>query len=199
MKRKLLTVLALIFISALVRAQSGNKIAISLGPELDIPFNTANANGQSIKDTYKDGIGGSLKIELPITAALHFTGSAGYIYYRSDHRYIFPNYDPYPGPSGVANNNITIAPPYKFIPLKAGLQYYFVKYLYINGEVGDAIKANSQAINSFIYSGGAGVAIPFNPHQGLDLGILYEHGFKNKDYDSAMGQLALRVAYKYRF
>jgi len=200
MKIRFLSAFVLILLSTFARAQSGNKIAISFGPELSIPFHTENYNYGNIKDNYKDGIGGSFKIELPITLELHFTGSAGYVNYQSNRHYFTPNYDPFPGPIGTyIPNNGALAPPYKFIPIKAGLQYYFVKYLCIDGEAGAAIKATSQSINSLIYSGGLGGDIPFSPHQGLDIGILYERGFKTIDYDSPMSQLNIRLAYKYTF
>jgi hypothetical protein len=201
MKLKLLSALiVMLLLSAFARAQSGSKIAISVGPEFSFPFNTSTVDNGNIKDFYKDGIGGSVKIELPISAALHFTGSAGYVDYKSNHHYIVPyQFGPYPGPADVTSTNGALAPPYKFIPIKVGLQYYFVKCLYINGEVGDAIKTGAQAINSFIYAGGLGAALPFGPHQGLDIGVLYQRGFKTIDYDSPMSEFTIRVAYKYRF
>ena len=197
MKRNILPVLAFLLISVIARAQSGDKITLSLGPELSIPFNTNSYNYGHIRDFYKDGFGGNLKLELPATPALHFTATAGYVSYAAV-RYLYldataapPNGYVYPADQSINNK------PYQFIPLKAGLQYYYSQYLYASAEAGAAIKANTVSKSSFIYSGGFGGVIPFNAVSGLDIGFRYERGYQIQIYPSPMSQFGIRVAYKH--
>lgn len=190
MKKTLLAALAFLFIITIAKAQSGNKISYSIGPEFAIPFNTTSYDYGSARDYYQDGIGGSAKIEAPITVDLHFTGSAGYVDYPSNEHLLY-----LPVSSGGPSEGVQ-PPPYKFIPVKAGLRYYYGQYLYVSGEAGAAFGANLVSTTSFIYSGGLGAIIPFNKHSGLDIGARYERGFLSSGYDSPMSQLAIRVAYR---
>jgi len=196
MKKTLLIFLILLTACVTVKAQSGSKISLSLGPELAIPFNIGEHNYSKTKDFFKNGAGVSLKIELPVTASLHFTGSAGYAWYGTKVYYVYmpaasPSTDYIPMGDGSA------PPSYHFLPIKAGLQYYYAKYLYVDGEAGAAIKLNSATQNSFIYSAGTGAVIPFNVHNGLDVGVRLERGFKIADYNYPMSQVAISLAYKF--
>ncbi len=83
MKKTLLAVLAFLFVITFAKAQSGNKISYSIGPEFAIPFNTTSSTYGLARDYYLDGFGGSVKIEVPVTVDLHFTGSAGFVNYHS--------------------------------------------------------------------------------------------------------------------
>jgi hypothetical protein len=196
MKKSILPVIALVLMSVFARAQSAGKTSISFGPELSIPFNTTSSDYGSIKDYYQHGLGGSFKVELPLSTSLFFTGSAGYVYYATNIHYLYST-------DIAASSPIPMGgiqpPPYKFIPIKAGLQYYYTKSLYLSGEAGDAINLNKASKNSFIYSAGLGAAIPFNVHNGLDIGVRYERGFKITDYPYAMSQIGIRLAYRYQF
>jgi len=194
MKKTLLSILAFLFVITFAKAQSGNKISYSIGPELAIPFNTTSNTYGLARDEYQDGIGGSVKIEAPITVDLHFTGSAGLVDYATNAHYLYF----LPVSSGGQSEGVQ-PPPFKFIPVKAGLQYYYGQYLYISGEAGAAFGANSVSTTSFIYSGGLGAIIPFNAHNGLDISARYERGFLAPSYDSPMSQLAIRVAYKFGY
>jgi len=197
MKKNILPVLAFLLISVFTRAQSGNKITLSLGPELGIPFNTNTYNYGHIRDYYKDGIGASLKIELPVTTSLHFTASAGYIYYPNVRYLVLDQTAASPGGYIYPGDQLINNTPYKFIPVKAGLQYYYSKYLYADAEAGAAIKSNSESKTSFIYSGGLGGVIPFNAASGLDIGFRYERGYQAYVYPSPMSQFGIRLAYKH--
>lgn len=192
MKKTLLS-LVFLFIITFANAQSGNKTSYSIGPELAIPFNTTSNSGLA-RDYYQDGLGGSVKIEAPITATLHFTGSAGYVDYPTNAHYLYILPLAYGGSSADMQ-----PPPFKFIPVKAGLQYYYDQYLYLSGEAGAAFGANAVSTTSIIYSGGLGAVIPFNTHSGLDISARYERGFLSTNYDSPMSQLGIRLAYKFGF
>ncbi len=194
MRKTLLSIFACLFVITFAKAQAGNKISYSLGPELAIPFNTTSSTTGSARDYYQDGIGGSAKIEVSITVTLHFTGSAGFVDYPTNAHYL------YFLPVAYGTQSVgTQPPPFKFIPVKAGLQYYYDQYLYISGEAGAAFGANLVSTTSFIYSGGLGAAIPFNVHSGLDISARYERGFLAPSYDSPMSQLGIRLAYKFGF
>jgi hypothetical protein len=193
MKKTLLSAIAFLLVITFAQAQSGNKISYSIGPEFAIPFNTTSYYYGLARDKYQDGLGGSAKIEAPITTALHFTGSVGFVDYPTNSHYLYFN----PLSSGGSGEE-TQPPPFKFIPVKAGLNYYYDQYLYISGEVGTAFGANSVTTTSVIYSGGIGAVIPFNAHSGLDISARYERGFLSPDYDSPMSQLAIRLAYKFQ-
>jgi hypothetical protein len=193
MKKTLLSLLAFLFVITFANAQTGNKISYSIGPEFTIPFNTTSYYYGSVRDEYQDGFGVSAKIETPITVTLHFTGSAGFVDYHTNAHYLYFN----PVSSGGSSSAVQ-APPFKFIPVKAGLQYYYDQYLYISGETGAAFGANSASTTSVIYSGGLGAVIPFNGHSGLDISARYERGFLSPSYDSPMSQLEIRVAYKFQ-
>lgn len=197
MKKNILPVLAFLLISAIARAQSGDKITLSLGPELGIPFNTNSYNYGHIRDFYKDGIGGSLKIELPVTKLLHFTASAGYISYPNVYYLALTATEEAPAGYVYPADQLSNNKPYNFIPVKAGLQYYYSRYLYADAEAGAAIKSNSAAKTSFIYSGGLGGVIPFNAVSGLDIGFRYERGYQALVYPSPMSQFGIRLAYKH--
>jgi hypothetical protein len=193
MKKTLLSLLAFLFVITLAKAQTANKTSYSIGPEFAIPFNTTSNSGLA-RDYYQDGIGGSVKIEAPITVTLHFTGSAGFVDYPTNAHYLYYLPVAYGSPSvGVQ------PPPFKFIPVKAGLQYYYDQYFYLSGEAGASFGANAVSTTSIIYSGGLGAVIPFNAHSGLDISARYERGFLSTNYDSPMSQLGIRLAYKFGF
>ena len=198
MKRILLSAILLCFTSSFAKAQSGNKVSLSLGPEFNFPFNTIQTYYGKTRQYYKDGVGGALKVELPVLTTLHVTVSAGYMHYTANNYYLmYIQTAPYPDYAFSAT--APKQPPYLFLPVKAGLQYYYSKYLYFSAEAGEAIKLNFAAKNSFMYSGGLGGVIPFNGKSGLDLGLRYERGYEIWSYPFTISQLAVRVAYKYRF
>jgi hypothetical protein len=184
--------------SSLVKAQSGNKMSISIGPDVGIPINADHPSSVHTRDIYQDGLGGTIRAEFPLTAVLHATASVGYVVYHSNVTYLL-----YATPTLLNNfagpSNPGSPPPYKYVPLKAGLRYYFVKCLFVSAEAGDAVKIGDRAKASFIYSGGAGAVVPFGVHHALDIGFRYEQGFKNIDSDFKMGQIGIGFSYKYTF
>ncbi|MFC0516327.1 hypothetical protein ACFFGT_19065 [Mucilaginibacter angelicae] len=189
----LLTVLFIAF-SFIAQGQRGNQTSLSVGTELDVPLNIGSYQYSGNDITYKGGFGVNLKLETPITQALHFTAGAGYIYFESNRYYLY----------SVEYSSSQVYPklhpgPYVYLPVVAGLKYYWAKYFYVSAETGCAFKTNNKSYNSFIYSGGAGAVVPIGPHHGLDFGVRFERGYKNIDYNHPIDQLGLNVAYKYRF
>jgi hypothetical protein len=185
MKKNILAVVAFVLIRVLASAQSGNKIAVSLGG--GAMFSSENSIG---------GPGLSADAELPLAAQLRLIFSAGYFvnYFGTrlyDTSTIYP-----PVPCDACGINANKGP-YEFIPLKAGLRYY-MKQFYVQGEAGEALEANVTR-NSFIYGGTLGGLIKFNSHNFLDIGFGYEHGYKFADYNETVSEAALRLAYRYQF
>lgn len=176
--------------STLVKAQSGNKISVGLGPELGIPFNAKHESVIGTND-YKTAYGGSLKAEIPVNSLLHVTFSGGYTAFKT-------KFSPAPNVQLDYAGLLRYKATYKYIPVKAGLRYYFIKYLYAGAEAGAAFKVgDAGGKTSFIYSGGVGGALPVGAHQAIDLGVRYERGYKV--YDHTMGWAGISLAYKYQF
>ncbi|WP_461453322.1 hypothetical protein [Mucilaginibacter sp.] len=212
---KLLLACLLSFASLFVAAQD-NKPAISIGPDLLLPLNTSN---NYARDIYKDGVGADIKFEQPIYKNLKVTLSAGFVSFGDKQVLATPGVMFYNvnQSNTVESNNTYKQLPFRFIPVTAGLQYYLVKYVYVAGTLGDAIRfgdnngnivtdENGKVISngnneysSFIWSAGAGITAPFDKHNLIDFGVKYERGFKTPTDDYSMSAIGIRLAYKYNF
>jgi hypothetical protein len=159
----------LIFIITSLTANAQNAITkvFSAGVELGIPS----------MSVYSIGLGISAKGELPISDKVAITGTVGYstFFYKSN---LFQ--------SSLTPANAT------FIPLKAGLKYYFNYGVYVEGEAGTAIETNYLKQDLFAFSIGPGFIIQINNGHGIDLGFRYE-GWS----DNQMRQTAIRVGYRF--
>jgi hypothetical protein len=87
---------------------------------------------------------------------------------------------------------------YGFIPVKAGLKYFFDPSgsgLYGLAEAGAAFGVTNNSKTAFIYS----PAIGYSWSSGLDLGVKYEGISKATKYTpNTVGQVALRIAYGFK-
>lgn len=191
-------VLVLLFIvsSFMAHAQGGKQTSISIGTELDVPLNIGSYQYNEPDVTYKGGFGVNVKLETPITQTLHFTANAGYVYFESNLQYLYDYSSSFYLSGHVPEEH---PGPYVFLPVTAGLKYYWAKYFYLSAEAGSAFSTGTKSYTSFIYSGGAGAVAPIGPHHGFDFGIRFERGYKSIDYSHPIDQLGLNVAYKYRF
>jgi hypothetical protein len=186
MKKNITLFLILIIAGAAARAQSSNKIAVSLGFEGSFPSIYATA-----------GPGFSAGLEVPLAARLNFTFSAGYfVNYFGQREYLLDGMPANMGPPDAPG--LIYTGHYAFIPLKVGLRYYYLKHFYVNGTLGEALKA-SFTDNSFIYGGAIGGIIPLKGHSIIDINIGYDHGYILADYRPAIYEVAIRVAYRYQF
>jgi hypothetical protein len=187
----------LVLFSVASQAQRGNQTSLSVGTELDVPLNIGSYQYNGPDITYKGGFGVNIKLEKPITKTLHFTAGVGFVYFESNLYYLYatPSVDYLPNSYYSADR----PGPYVFLPLTAGLKYYWAKYFYLSAEAGSAFKLNDRSYTSFIYSGGAGAVVPIGPHHGLDFNVRFERGYKSIDYNHPIDQLGFNVAYKYRF
>lgn len=188
MKKIILTVSLLVFIIHVASAQTDHNVAVSIGPDIAFPFRGA---------AYRSAVGFAATIEIPVAQQLKLIFDPGYTIQVSIPLLYTSPCPTCTVPTGPSNSGL-----YKYIPLRAGLRYYPLKHIYINGEAGEAIKVGYGAVSSFIYSIGSGAVIPFNPHNGIDLGLSFERGNKNNAYNSnynSLNQLGIRLAYRYKF
>ncbi|MEO6851991.1 MAG: hypothetical protein ABI203_09125 [Mucilaginibacter sp.] len=183
MAKKILLVAILAFICSFAMAQSGEKIALSVSLDVAVPSHNST------------GPGFTLRTELPIAARLKFTFSAGF--FTNFGRLLYYN-----TPANCVSCIIPMGPsndaPYEFVPVKAGLRYYYLKYFYFEGNGGAAFNAN-KTVTSFIYGGSLGGLAPLSPHNSLDIGLGFESGYKLTDYNEIINELAIRVGYRYQF
>jgi hypothetical protein len=164
MKKILLILFA--FLSFNTYAQTSITKAISTGFELAIPSN----------GVYSVGVGASAKAELPIAAPLSLTLTGGLttMFYKGN---LF-NSSRTPGAA-------------VFVPLKAGLKYYFSNEVYAEGEAGTAIETNYGKQSSFAFSIGPGFVVPAGDKNGVDISFRYEN------WANQLRQTAIRVAYRF--
>lgn len=196
MKKNILFALVLMFIGVSAHAQWSSKPAISFGGDIVLPFHSSGNSVVGPESYYKTGAGFAIKAELPGSKQMAVTLSAGYLMYVPKPLYYLDmpaNCPTCTVPTGPHSN-----PPYEYIPVKAGLRYYLGQF-YLDGEAGAGIKVNYKAKTSFIYGGGLGWAIPFNAHDGLDIGAHFERGFKSFNYPLVFTQADLSLAYRRRF
>jgi len=141
------------------------------------------------KDAYKWNLGGSVQADIPIVSQLYATVNAGY-----------QNY--------FGKNNIygtTFSPAdIHMLPVKAGLKYFPVKDLYIQGEAGAAFALNKSDVGfnktaAFIYAPTIGVQLPVGGSSYIDAGVRYEAStkFTSGVDNSKTNIIGLRVAYAF--
>jgi len=171
MKKICLILLILPIIINLSYAQGGgsqaNSTAFSIGAELNIPQ----------QSRYTIGYGASAKFELPVINAFSLTLTGGLHQFHI--KSIF---------DGASTGNDT------FIPLKAGVKYYFDPRFYTEGELGTVIDHNDAIDqNRFTYSIGTGFLLPLNNSKNMvDVGLRYEQWSQNR-----LQQFGIRVAYRF--
>jgi hypothetical protein len=171
----------------LVKAQSDNKPAFSLGTNVGFAF-----------ENYQTNVNFGAKAELPLLPNLKLNFSAGYSILIPTSRMYTNAIVPVCDGCTISTNRAS-DPSYHFIPVKVGLRYYYLWHLYIDGDAGAAFKTNYVANTSFIYGFGFGSLIPFNAHNALDFGLNFETGYKTIDYNTAESQLGISLAYRYQF
>jgi hypothetical protein len=170
MKKVLLAlfVLGVTACSSFAQTSKSESGKFSIGVDAGIPTGSAS-------DFYNFGIGGSIKYDLPIATSTFFTISAGYtaLLVKSE----FKN-------AGFRSSD-------GFIPLKAGLKYYFNgEGFFGEGQLGAAFSTQSGGGTAFLYAPGIGYTFD----SGFEAGVRYE----GWSHDGTIGQVALRVAYYFK-
>ena len=164
MKKLLLPLLVFFCISA--QAQTTITKAFSAGFELGIP-----ANG-----VFNIGTGASANFEFPIVSpvSLSLTGGITSMFYKSNLFYSSRT----PGAA-------------VYVPLKAGVRYFFNRGVYAEGEAGTAIETNYGKQSVFAFSIGPGFIAPVGEKNGIDISFRYE------DWANQVRQTAIHIAYRF--
>ncbi|RWY57149.1 outer membrane beta-barrel protein [Mucilaginibacter gilvus] len=169
MKKILLAILFVGSISATCLAQSDSDAAkFSIGVNLGLPTGVAH-------DISSFAPGIDVKYDLPISTGTFFTISAGYtrFLYNSDTKDALKSL-------GVDKSGAG------FVPLKAGIKYYFSDGFYGEGQLGATFSTESGGGTAFAYAPGIGYTFA----GGFDLGLRYEAWSKN----GTTSQVAARIA-----
>jgi hypothetical protein len=170
MKKLGLLLLAGFFMVTALKAQERTTKALSIGPELNLLQRSA----------YNVGFGVSAKFELPVTTTINMVLTAGINTFNRKNFLIGSN---------TKQGNDT------FVPLKAGIKYYFDPRFYTEAELGSVIDHNDGFNqNLFAYSIGTGFLFPVNKSSKnmIDLGLRFEDWAKNRAQ-----QFGIRVAYRF--
>ena len=161
--------LALIILSATAFSGFAQRSSYNIGVDIAAPTGAASAD-------YNFATGVAIKYEIPVTPYLFATISGGYEAFFT--KKVF--------------TDLGFNARYSFIPLKAGLKYYFGEGgLFIQGEAGFSIATDSGGGRAFAYAPGVG----YNFEKGLELSARYE-GWNNGG--DTIGQFALRISYRFK-
>jgi hypothetical protein len=159
---------------------TSNGVRFSVGVDAGIP--TGN-----LSKSYNWNLGGSIQADIPVASQLFITVNAGY-----DNIYGKKNISG----TGMSATNIEL------LPVKAGLKYFPVGHLYVQGEAGAGFALNKTAANfnqsaAFIYAPQVGYEFPLGGKSAIDAGIRYEGSskFNTNISNSNVNFLALRLAY----
>jgi hypothetical protein len=142
-----------------------------------------NVGAPTNNDVYKISLGVDARMQFNVVEQLSVPVTVGYTHM-------------------IAKNDVFIngaeAPDYGFIPVKAGLKYFFSETgsgLYALGEIGAAFGITELSKTGFLYA----PAVGYSWSNGLDLGVKYEGISKGVKYtDDNIGHVALRVAYGFK-
>jgi len=165
------------------KTTSSNGIIWSVGVDAGLP--TGN-----LSNAYNWNLGGSVQADIPVVQnQLFVTVNAGYnnIFGKN-------NIDG----TGLDATNIQL------LPVKAGLKYFPVNHLYVQGEAGAAFSLNKSDLGfdnsaAFIYAPQVGYQFPIGGKSFIDAGVRYEGStkFNSTISDSKVNFVALRVAYAF--
>ncbi|HTI60514.1 hypothetical protein [Mucilaginibacter sp.] len=165
------------------KTTTSNGIIWSVGVDAGIP--TGN-----LSNAYNWNLGGSVQADIPVVQnQLFVTVNAGYnnIFGKN-------NIDG----TGLDATNIQL------LPVKAGLKYFPVSHLYIQGEAGAAFALNKSDLGfdnsaAFIYAPQVGYQFPIGGKSFIDAGVRFEGStkFNSTIDDSKVNFVALRLAYAF--
>ncbi|RKR81401.1 hypothetical protein BDD43_1547 [Mucilaginibacter gracilis] len=150
-------------------------IRLSIGVDAGVPVG-------NFSDAYNWNLGGSVQADIPVVKQLFVTVNAGY--------------DNFFGKtvSGVSATNIQL------IPVKAGLKYFLIDNLYIQGEAGASFltnKSDFRGANStlFTYAPQVGIQFPVSGKSFIDAGVRFEGNSALVDNGNKLNFIGLRLAY----
>lgn len=156
-----------------------SSVRLSAGVDAGLPVG-------DFSDTHNWSIGGSLQADIPVVKQLFVTVNGGY-------NNIF----------GKKINNTSLSyTDVQLIPVKAGLKYFPVQNVYIQGEAGASFlinKSDLAANNStaFVYAPQVGVVFPVGGKSFIDAGVRFENTQSFYTNGNSFSTLGLRVAYAF--
>jgi len=158
--------------SGLGQTKPGSQL--SIGGEFGFPAGKAAS-------VYGSAVGGSVKLELPVSQApFYFTLTGGITDYLVKLTF-----------TGTAN-------PAAYIPVEAGGKFYFSKISYVEGDFGYSASISSGYTgpkNAFIFAPIIGFSAPmYKKKSKIDIGLRYEGRVERT---GIIGQVAARLAYRF--
>jgi len=162
-------------------AQSTNQtyrsgIRLSIGADAGVPVG-------SLRDGYNWNFGGSVQADFPILKnQLYAAVNGGY--------------------NNFFAKNSSKRDDLHLIPVKAGLKYFPIPFLYVQGEAGASFLTNKQSIGTgksavFVYAPQLGALFNTSGKNYIDAGVRFEGNAKLHDGGKANNFLGLRVAYAF--
>src|ERR1700712_2908606 len=180
-----ISALALAFaaLSFSAKAQSTTSTTTNSGVKLSIGVDAGIPVG-NFNDFYNWNLGGSLQADIPVVKQLFVTVNAGY-------NNLFGKAI---GSSSANYTNIQL------IPVKAGLKYFPIQNVYIQGEAGAAFVANKSTLNAtnstlFAYAPQIGVQFPVSGKSFIDAGVRFEGNSPLVTNGNNLNFIGLRLAY----
>jgi hypothetical protein len=163
---------------------TNNGIRYSIGVDAGIPLG-------DFKDSHKWNLGGSVQADIPVISnQLFVTVNAGY-------NNVFGKKDQ----TNALGQRFDV-PNLQLLPVKAGLKYFFIPNVYVQGEAGAAFLLNKSDVGAnkstaFVYAPQVGVQFPVSGSSFIDAGIRYEATTKYTTGvdESKVSFLGIRVAY----
>jgi hypothetical protein len=162
--------------TASTSASYGSGIRLSAGADGGLPIG-------SLRQYYNWNLGGSLQGDFPIiNDQLYATLNGGYDNYFAKKKYNLPDIH--------------------LIPVKAGLKFFPVKFVYLQGEAGVSFITNKSSLGfnknaSFVYAPQVGTLLNIGGRNYIDAGFRFESNTKFYDGGKSNNILALRVAYSF--
>jgi len=147
MKKFLLALLILGGSVLCSHAQTVSAGEFNLGLDVAMPLYRMNT-------IFNEAVGGSFKFEYRQEKDLYFTISGGYEAFST--KQIF--------------ESVSVKSTYSYVPIKAGVKYYFIDGFYGEGQFGAAFYTQHRGGVGFDYSPGIGYSFK----QGFEIGIRYE-------------------------
>jgi hypothetical protein len=163
------------------KTTAANGVVYSVGVESGFSLGSA-------KDLHKWSLGGSIGAEIPVIDQFFATINTGYQ----------NNF----GQKNVMGTGLTATDDH-LIPVKAGLKYFPVGILYIQGEAGAIFSLNKKDAGytktaAFLYTPTIGVMLPLGSSSYLDAGVQYEGSTRFNAYDNSKeNMLGVHVAYAF--
>ncbi|MDO3626226.1 hypothetical protein [Mucilaginibacter sp. BT774] len=154
----------------------GSGIRLSLGADGGIPVGSLNTG-------YNWNAGGSVQADFPILKdQLYATLNSGYNAIFASSQYNIPDIH--------------------LIPVKAGLKYFIIKQVYIQGEAGVSFLTNKNDMGAdksavFVYAPQAGVLLNIGGKNYIDAGFRFESNQKFFNGGNTANFLAIRIAYAF--